>query len=224
MTLSTRTTNGPWLEYPKGGAPRKSELHATCGTPCTQLVDFRPPFSPWVRRWSSPCLRPYGYHRSRTGSALSLFVLQASAMALSNDAVNKQLDNMVSFILKEGQEKAEEIKHQGEMDFTVEKMRLVNDARVKIRTEYEKKAKKAEVDKKMYASIVAREAATVEAGPCFASDPSTPRVLPAVLTLVGSLVRAASSSRLAMKRSIRSTAMREIGLRQSPKAAHTSRS
>ena len=145
-------------------------------------------------------------------------------MALSNDAVNKQLDNMVSFILKEGQEKAEEIKHQGEMDFTVEKMRLVNDARVKIRTEYEKKAKKAEVDKKMYASIVAREAATVEAGPCFASDPSTPRVLPAVLTLVGSLVRAASSSRLAMKRSIRSTAMRENGLRQSPKAAHTSRS
>jgi V-type H+-transporting ATPase subunit E len=90
--------------------------------------------------------------------------LQASVMALSTDAVNKQLDNMVSFILKEGQEKAEEIKHQGEMDFTVEKMRLVNDARVKIRTEYEKKAKKAEVDKKMYASIVAREAATVEAG------------------------------------------------------------
>jgi len=70
-------------------------------------------------------------------------------MALSTDAVNKQLDNMVSFILKEGQEKAEEIKHQGEMDFTVEKMRLVNDARVKIRTEYEKKAKKAEVDKKI---------------------------------------------------------------------------
>jgi len=59
------------------------------------------------------------------------------------------LDNMQAFILKEAREKKQEILDKAEEEFTMEKARLVQAEKLKIRKEYERKEKKLETDKKI---------------------------------------------------------------------------
>jgi len=60
---------------------------------------------------------------------------------LSSEEVQKQLKQMVNFILKEANEKAEEIKVKAKEEFNIEKQRLLQAERVKILKDYEKKNK-----------------------------------------------------------------------------------
>jgi len=68
---------------------------------------------------------------------------------LSSEEVQKQLKQMVNFILKEANEKAEEIKVKAKEEFNIEKQRLLQAERVKILKDYEKKNKQVEVQKKI---------------------------------------------------------------------------
>lgn len=56
---------------------------------------------------------------------------------------------MVKFIEKEGQEKAEEIDTKAGEDFNIEKVRLVQQEKKKMMQLHARKAKQAEVQKKM---------------------------------------------------------------------------
>lgn len=69
---------------------------------------------------------------------------------MNPEQVKKQLDNMEAFILKEAREKKQEILDKAEEEFTMEKARLVQAEKQKIKKEYERKEKKLETDKKMY--------------------------------------------------------------------------
>jgi len=66
---------------------------------------------------------------------------------LTGEDVQKQLKQMCSFILKEANEKAQEIAVKAEEEFNIEKQRLIQEAKVKIRKDYEKKEKQVEVQK-----------------------------------------------------------------------------
>ena len=56
---------------------------------------------------------------------------------------------MVAFIMKEGQEKAEEIDTKAGEDFNIEKVRLVQSEKKKMMLLHERRAKQAEVQKKI---------------------------------------------------------------------------
>jgi len=68
---------------------------------------------------------------------------------MRDEEVQKQLKQMVSFILKEANEKAEEIKVKANEEFNIEKQRLLQAERVKILKDFEKKNKQVEVQKKI---------------------------------------------------------------------------
>jgi len=68
---------------------------------------------------------------------------------MRDEEVQKQLKQMVSFILKEANEKAEEIKVKANEEFNIEKQRLLQAERVKILKDYEKKNKQVEIQKKL---------------------------------------------------------------------------
>jgi len=72
--------------------------------------------------------------------------------ALSDSQMQHQINHMVKFIEKEGQEKAEEIDTKAGEDFNIEKVRLVQAEKKKLMTLHERKAKQAEVAKKIEAS------------------------------------------------------------------------
>lgn len=61
----------------------------------------------------------------------------------------KQIQQMIAFILQEAQEKAKEIEIQAEEEFTIEKQRLVEAAKKSIRTEFDRKEKQVIVQKKI---------------------------------------------------------------------------
>ncbi len=62
---------------------------------------------------------------------------------------DNKIKQMINFIESEAQEKANEIKVQANEEFAIEKQNLVEAAKKKIRSEYEKKEKQVEVEKKM---------------------------------------------------------------------------
>jgi V-type H+-transporting ATPase subunit E len=68
---------------------------------------------------------------------------------MNDAAVAKQLENMVSFIKKEAEEKAEEILAKAEEDFTIEKAKKVQAQKLKLMKEFERKMKEVEVQKKI---------------------------------------------------------------------------
>lgn len=72
------------------------------------------------------------------------------AQGLDDAAVVKQLNNMVSFIRKEAEEKAAEIIVLAEEEFTIEKAKLVQTQKLKLMKEYERKEKQVDVTKKMF--------------------------------------------------------------------------
>jgi len=63
--------------------------------------------------------------------------------------MQSQIDHMVNFIMKEGQEKAEEIDTKAGEDFNIEKVRLVQSDKKKMMLLHERRAKQAEVQKKI---------------------------------------------------------------------------
>lgn len=67
-----------------------------------------------------------------------------------NDAqVKQQIQQMVSFIHQEAEDKAREIRAKAEEDFTIRKLSAVEAAREKIRAEYERRTKQIEVNRKI---------------------------------------------------------------------------
>lgn len=67
-----------------------------------------------------------------------------------NDAqVKQQIQQMVSFIRQEANDKANEIRVKAEEDFNIRKLSAVESAREKIRAEYEKKVKLIDVNRKI---------------------------------------------------------------------------
>jgi len=71
---------------------------------------------------------------------------------LSQEQVNKQIDNMVQFIKREGTEKAEEIRLKAEEEFNIEKLRLIQSEKDKLTAAYDLKKKQAEIKKKIQQS------------------------------------------------------------------------
>ncbi|KAG5405058.1 hypothetical protein IGI04_011177 [Brassica rapa subsp. trilocularis] len=63
--------------------------------------------------------------------------------------VSNQIQQMVRFIRQEAEEKANEISVSAEEEFNIEKLQLVEAEKKKIRQDYEKKEKQADVRKKM---------------------------------------------------------------------------
>jgi len=68
---------------------------------------------------------------------------------MEDDEVQKQLDHMVKFIEREAEEKASEIKAKAQEEFSIEKARLVQDEKLKIMKEFDRKEKQIEVKKRM---------------------------------------------------------------------------
>lgn len=69
---------------------------------------------------------------------------------MSTDSeVNQQIEQMVQFIHQEASEKAAEIKLKADEEFNIEKLRMVESEKQKIRQEYERKEKQVEVQKRI---------------------------------------------------------------------------
>lgn len=67
-----------------------------------------------------------------------------------NDAqVKQQIQQMVSFIKQEANDKANEIRVKAEEDFNIRKLSAVESAREKIRAEYEKKVRQIDINRKI---------------------------------------------------------------------------
>lgn len=62
---------------------------------------------------------------------------------------DRQIKQMVNFILQEAQEKANEIRIKTEHDFNLEKQMLVHNAKLKIQQEYARKEKEREINKRI---------------------------------------------------------------------------
>lgn len=71
---------------------------------------------------------------------------------MNDSQVKQQIQQMVSFIKQEAEDKANEIRTKAEEDFNIRKLNAVNEARVKISADYAKKTKAIEVNRKMYAA------------------------------------------------------------------------
>jgi V-type H+-transporting ATPase subunit E len=68
---------------------------------------------------------------------------------MDDSEVQVQLDHMVKFIYREAEEKANEIKAKAQEEFSIEKSRLVQEEKLKIMKEFERKEKQIEVKKKI---------------------------------------------------------------------------
>lgn len=68
-------------------------------------------------------------------------------MAMDDAEAQRQIQQMVKFILNEARDKAQEIEARSLEDFNIEKLKLVQQMKDKIRQEYEKKAKKMEMQR-----------------------------------------------------------------------------
>jgi len=68
---------------------------------------------------------------------------------MEDEEVQKQLDHMVKFIYREAEEKASEIQAKAQEEFSIEKARMVQEEKLKIMKEFERKEKQIEVKKRM---------------------------------------------------------------------------
>merc|ERR1711988_313272 len=92
------------------------------------------------------------FHSLVSGEHVTTFFtpyLKFSTMAMSDDEVQRQLKQMVNFILKEAEEKAREIKIKAEEEFNIEKQRIVQEKKLKIQKEFERKEKQLESQNKI---------------------------------------------------------------------------
>merc|ERR1712178_289651 len=58
---------------------------------------------------------------------------------LDSESAKSQISHMTQFILHEAKEKADEIDAKAQQDYTMEKQRVVEDEKLKIRKEYERR-------------------------------------------------------------------------------------
>jgi V-type H+-transporting ATPase subunit E len=68
---------------------------------------------------------------------------------MNQEQVRKQIENMKAFIMKEAQEKRDEILAKADEEFSMEKARLLQAERMKITKDYERKEKQLETNKKI---------------------------------------------------------------------------
>merc|ERR1712087_562282 len=79
------------------------------------------------------------------------------AIETMNDSeINSQISQMVQFIHQEAAEKAAEIRLKANEEFNIEKLRMVEAEKAKIRAEYERKEKQVEVQKRIEQSNTVR--------------------------------------------------------------------
>lgn len=71
------------------------------------------------------------------------------ASSLNDAEVDKQIRHMIAFIHQEAKEKAEEIRVKAEEEFNIEKMRILQQEKIKIMHHYERKEKLVETEKKI---------------------------------------------------------------------------
>lgn len=75
---------------------------------------------------------------------------------MNDSEIAQQIKQMVAFIHQEATEKAKEIKLKANEEFNIEKLRMVEAEKQKIRNEYERKEKQIEVQKRIAQSNVVR--------------------------------------------------------------------
>lgn len=75
---------------------------------------------------------------------------------MNDSEIAQQIKQMVTFIHQEATEKAKEIKLKADEEFNIEKLRMVEAEKQKIRNEYERKEKQIEVQKRIAQSNVVR--------------------------------------------------------------------
>jgi len=68
---------------------------------------------------------------------------------MDEQEVQKQLEHMVKFIYREAEEKATEIHDKAMEEFSIEKQRIVQEERIRVMKDFEKKEKQIEVQKKI---------------------------------------------------------------------------
>jgi len=73
----------------------------------------------------------------------------ATKGALNDTQVKDEMEKMVSFIKQEANEKAREIKIKADEEFNIEKAKIVRQETIAIEALYQKKAKQAEIQKKI---------------------------------------------------------------------------
>mmetsp|Transcript_44145 Transcript_44145/g.90113 ORF Transcript_44145/g.90113 Transcript_44145/m.90113 type:complete len:231 (-) Transcript_44145:276-968(-) len=68
---------------------------------------------------------------------------------MEKQAVERQIKQMVEFIKQEAKEKSQEILTKAEEEFNMEKLRLVEQEKVKVKTEFDRKNKQVEIKKRI---------------------------------------------------------------------------
>ncbi|CDJ27168.1 vacuolar ATP synthase subunit e, putative [Eimeria mitis] len=79
-------------------------------------------------------------------------------MAMDDKEALAQIQQMVKFILNEAKDKAQEIEARALEDFNIEKLKIVQQMKDKIRQEFDKKAKKLEVQRSIDRSTAINKA------------------------------------------------------------------
>lgn len=79
-------------------------------------------------------------------------------MALSDEEVEKQINQMKRFIEQEAREKADEILVKAEEEFNIEKGRLIQSEKIKIDNYYDRKEKQVELQRKIQHSTLLNQA------------------------------------------------------------------
>jgi len=92
------------------------------------------------------------------GTPPSAHLCPLSSSTMNEDQVHKQIEQMVKFIRQEAVEKAREIHVKQEEEFNIEKLRMVESEKARIRQEYERKEKDIEVQKRIAQSNHVRSA------------------------------------------------------------------
>mmetsp|Transcript_9058 Transcript_9058/g.12450 ORF Transcript_9058/g.12450 Transcript_9058/m.12450 type:complete len:240 (+) Transcript_9058:110-829(+) len=72
-----------------------------------------------------------------------------ASTGMDEEEVSKQLDHMVKFIYREAEEKANEIHAKAQEEFSIEKAKIVQEEKLKIQKEFERKEKQIETKKKI---------------------------------------------------------------------------
>lgn len=73
---------------------------------------------------------------------------------MDDSAVDKQIANMVSFILQEAKEKASEIQTLANEEFTIQKAKLLQTEKLKVQRDFDRREKSILLQKKMYVTAL----------------------------------------------------------------------
>eukprot|EP01010_Urceolus_cornutus_P001148 NODE_1669_length_799_cov_247.845333_g1297_i0.p1 GENE.NODE_1669_length_799_cov_247.845333_g1297_i0~~NODE_1669_length_799_cov_247.845333_g1297_i0.p1 ORF type:complete len:213 (+),score=68.54 NODE_1669_length_799_cov_247.845333_g1297_i0:95-733(+) len=69
----------------------------------------------------------------------------------------KQIDGMISFIQTDAKDKADEIEQEAQETYTIEKLRMIEAEKKKIKTEFERKEKQCAIEKRIKQSNLQKE-------------------------------------------------------------------